>query len=281
MRSRALAVLVPLLLLAKGARAADNETTRFLGAEADRGLARLELRDIHGLWGGSHIAVAASGSVCVRIVAKEGEERRFVFTIDKKDALSLVKLAEEQDLLGQKAPERAGVPDEGRPQIVLENALGQTRSVFRWQNDKAPPFEKVEQALRALEKKTEKLDPVFRGKQDPYFRPLVGVQVTVAMNADRPDPTFEVVRQEDWDKLRAMLKDLGAAERPADKDAPQGFRGFLLTPRGQDGVPRWISVFKGTIQLGDTPRDRVYKKDDRGLEDWLKAEAKKRGVELK
>ncbi len=273
--------MILLAALGASAGAADNETTRFLGAEADLALARLELKDVHGLWGGSHVAVAASGSVCVRIVDKTGEERRFVFTIDKKDALALVKLACEQDVLGLKPADRAGVPDEARPQLVLENALGVARSSFRWANDKVPAFEKVEQALRALEKKTEKLDPVFRGKQDPYFRPLPGVQVTIAMNANRPDPTFELVRQEDWEKLKTLLKDLTAAERPTDKEAPTGFRGFFLQPRGFDGVPRWIAVFKGTIQLGESPRDRTYKKDEKGLEDWLKTEAKKRGFEVK
>lgn len=274
------AAILPLVTMSAAARAGDNETARFLGAEVDKSLARLELKDVHGLWGGSHVALAASGSVCVRLVDKTGEERRYVFTIDRKDALALVQLAADQDVLGLKPSERAGVPDEARPQIVVENALGATRSVFRWANDKVPAFEKVEQALHALEKKCEPLDPVFRGKPDPYFRPLTGVQVTIAMSANRPDPTFELVRPEDWEKLRGLLKELPPAERPSDKEAPTGYRGFLLTPRGLDGVPRWISVFKGTIQLGDSPRDRTYKKDEKGLEDWLRAEAKKRGLEV-
>ena len=158
--------------------------------------------------GRPHIALAASGSACVRLVDKTQDERRFVFTIERKDALALVQLAVDQDLVALKTPERPGVPDEGRPQLVLENALGQTRIVARWQNDKVPAFQKIEDALRALEKKCEKLDPVFRGKPDPYFRPLAGVQVTVAMSANRPDPTFELVRQDDWEKLRGILKDL-------------------------------------------------------------------------
>ena len=283
MQSKAagLSILLGVLVMT-GAQAGENETARFLGPEADRAFARLELRDVHGLWGGSHVAIAGSGSACVRIVDRTGQERRFAFTIDKKEALALVQLATDQDLLGLKTPERAGVPDEGRPQLVLENALGQTRAVFRWQNDKVPAFEKIEQALRALEKKCEKLEPVLRGKQDPYFRPFAGVQVTVALYSGRPDPSYELVRPEDWEKLRGLLKDLEAANRPEDKDAPGlGYKGFLLTPRGLDGVPGWISVFKGTVQLGDSPRERVYKKDQKGLEDWLKAEAKKRGLEIK
>src|SRR5688572_23904295 len=98
-------------VLVAQAQAGDNETTRFLGPEADRAHARLELRDIHGLWGGSHVAVASSGSACVRLVDRTGEERRFVFTIDAKEALALVQLAAEQDLVGLKPAQRAGVPD--------------------------------------------------------------------------------------------------------------------------------------------------------------------------
>ena len=45
-------MLILLALASSRAGAADNETTRFLGPEADRALARLELRDVHGLWGG-------------------------------------------------------------------------------------------------------------------------------------------------------------------------------------------------------------------------------------
>jgi hypothetical protein len=276
-------VLLGLALLASSARAGDNETTRFLGPEADWKLARLELKDVHGLWGGAEIAVAGSGSACVRLVDKVGEERRFVFALSEKEALELVRLAASEDLLAQKPPQRQGKPDETRPELVLENALGLSRSVLRWGDDKVPALEKVEQALRALEKKTEKLDPVFRGKKDPYFRPLPGVQVTVALYSGRPDPSFELVRQEDWEKLRALTKDLEGAERPSEKDAPGlGYHGFLLTPRNLDGLglAKWTSVYKGTLQLGDSPRERVYKKDQRGLEDWLKAEAKKRGFDV-
>src|SRR5581483_4448568 len=95
-----------------GASGAGDETSRFLGAESERVFARLELRAVHGLWGGSHVAVVGSGSVCVRLVDRAGEERCFLFAIDPKEALALVKLAADQDVLGVKPPERAGVPDE-------------------------------------------------------------------------------------------------------------------------------------------------------------------------
>lgn len=271
-------LLVVLALVATSARAGDNETTRFLGPEADWKLARLALETKDAA-----VAVAGSGSACVRFFDERGDERRFVFAIPEKEAQDLVRLAASEDVLAQKPPERAGKPDEARPGLTVENALGVARPIRRWAADRVPALEKVEQALLALEKKTEKLDPVFSGKKDPYFRPLPGVQVTISLYSGRPDPSFELVRQEDWERLRALTKDLDAAERPSIKEAPGlGYRGFLLTPRNLDGLglAKWTSVYQGTIQLGDSPRERVYKKDQKGLEDWLKAEAKRRGFDV-
>jgi len=263
-----------------GAKAGDDETPRFLGPEADWSFARLELRG-RGMAGGTSIALCGSGSVCVRIFSG-AEERRFLFTIEKKEALAILTVAAGEDVLAAKPRERQGHPDEARPELVLENALGLTRAVRWWAGEEPPQAAKVLAALAPLEKKTEKLEPVYEGKEDAFFRPFAGVPVTIALYSGRPDPTFELVRPEDHAKLEALVKDLEAAERPKEKDAPGlGYHGFLLTPRGLAGVPKWISVFKGTIQLGDSPRDRVYKKDKKGLEDWLTAEAKKRGFETK
>jgi hypothetical protein len=261
--------------------AADNETSRFLGAEADHAYARLRLQDTHPLWGGVDVSVCASGSACVRIVDKTQDERRFLFTIPEKDARAIFEAAVAQDILGVKLADRPGVPDEARPRLVLENALGLTRDVSRWANDDAPPLQAVEKLLRALQEKTAKLEPVFRGKHDGSYRPFAGVQVTVALFSGRPDPTFELVRPEDWAKLRELTKDLAAAERLVDKERPLGYHGFLVGPRDVPGLAKWLSVYKGTVQLGDSPRDVVNKKDEKGLEDWLTAEAKKRGIEVK
>ena len=61
----------------------------------------------------------------------------------------------------------------------------------------------------------------------------------------------------------------------------ESHRGTPSRPRGVAGLAKWLSVYKGTVQLGDSPRDVVYKKDEKGLEDWLTAEAKKRGIEAR
>jgi hypothetical protein len=268
------------VLAATLAHAADNETSRFLGAEADHAYTRLFLRSSRGMIiDQTEIALCASGSACVRHLTKE--EQRFVFTIEEKDARAILALAIEKDLLGAKPKDRPGRPDEGRVEVAIENALGQTRAVSRWDSEEAPAFQAVEAALHAVAAKTTKIEPAYRGPQDPGFRPFAGVQVTVGLYSGRPDPTFELVRPEDWEKLRELTKDLAAGERLVDKEAPLGYHGFLVGPRGVAGLAKWISVFKGTVQLGDAPRSVVNKKDEKGLEDWLTVEAKKRGIETR
>jgi hypothetical protein len=89
MRTSLFLVLVAATLV----HAADDETARFLGAEADRPYARLRLQDAHPLWGGVDVSVCASGSACVRIVDKTQDERRFLFTIPEKDARAIFDAA--------------------------------------------------------------------------------------------------------------------------------------------------------------------------------------------
>jgi hypothetical protein len=273
--------LLSLVLLATPALAQENETSRFFGSEADREYARLELVDQGPKPDQAvSIAVAGSGSLSVRFIEKE-TERRFALVVPKEDALALVKLALENDLVSLKIRDKDGAPDEHHLGLRLENALGQTLWVRRWASDEAPGFEKVESALRPLEKKCEGKEPVYQGKKDPLFRPFAGIEVTVSLSMNRPDPTFELVRPEDWEKVRTLTSELTAIDRPKDKDPPGKYRGFLLAPREIPALPKkWLGVQKAVIQIGDSPRDIVYAKDERGLEAWLLEEAKKRGIEI-
>jgi hypothetical protein len=274
-----IALVLLLLLLAPFAWGEDTETSRFLGPESDWGFARLELKDIHGGLGGKDVAVSGSGSACVRLVDSKMEEKRFVFTLEKGDALAIFKLALEQDLLGVKPKPRAGAPGELRSEIVLENALGQKRSVIVWQKDSFPAFDKVGSSLRALEKKCEGKEPAYSGKLAPFFEPLPGVHVTVLIYLGKPDPSFDLVRPEDWEKLRSFLPGLTKLEQPQEKRPKAGYRGIGLLPRDVPGLPRALNVFKGTIRLDDNPAEPTLEKDEKGLEAWLMEEAKKRGID--
>ncbi len=267
------------LLVLAGPALAENETARFLGPEVDWSFARLKLQDPPMLDTGAEVAVAGSGSLSVRLLRGE-DERRFALVLPGEEALSLVKLVVENDLASLKIKDSAGIPDEHRMTLELENAQGQRAVLHRWAHDRVPSFEKVEAALRALEKKCEGKEPVFQGKVEPFFRPFAGIEVTVSLSMNRPDPSFELVRPEDWEKVQKLTNDLTPIARPEQKEPPGKYRGFLLAPRDLPGLPKWLGVQKGAVQVGDSPRNVLYKKDDRGLEAWLLEEAKKRGIEI-
>jgi hypothetical protein len=268
------------LLLFSFASAGDNETKSFLGPETDWLSARLELKNVHGSVGGEAIAVSGSGSACVRLMDKSMNEKRWAFTLERDEALALLRLAVEQDFLAQKPKPRVGAPGELRTELILENALGMKRSILRWQKDSIPALEKIEAALRSLEKKCEGKEPTFSGKFAPFYQPLPAVHVTILLYKGRPDPSFELVRPEDWEKLRSLLAGLAAAEKPEEKPPLSGFRGFGLLPRDVPGLPRSLNVFRGSVKRNDDPTKPSYEKDEKGLEEWLKDEAKKRGIEI-
>ncbi len=259
---------------------AQTETGKFLGPERDWTRVRIELKDVHALSGGHDVAIEGSGRAVVQVVQQDRTEYRFFLPLDRAEALALVKLVCDQDLLAQKPKERMGVPDEARPTIVVRNALGTTRTISKWANDALPPFDKVQAALAALVKRTEgrKVDATLR--HDPSWRPFEGITATISMFSGRPDPTFELTAPEDVEKVKALVLDLPGTVRPQEGAPALGYRGILLNPREIPGLPAWISVHKGTIQMGDSPDTFVYKKDAKGLEAWLKAEARKRGIEI-
>jgi hypothetical protein len=257
-----------------------NETGRFVGPESDWPRVRVELKDVHGLHGGHAIAIEGSGRAVVQLVEKDRTEYRFNVPLDRKDALALVRLVAEQDLLAAKPLERAGVPDEARVTLIVRNAQGLAREVTKWAKDPLPAFQKVEQALVALKKRTEGKPVDATVRHDPSWRPFEGVTATVSMYSGRPDPTFELTSDDDLAKVKALLVDLPETKRPVEGAPGLGYRGILLNPRGVAGLPNWITVYKGTVTLGDSPDALAWKKDAKGLEAWLTAEAKKRGIEI-
>lgn len=148
--SRTFALLV-LLSFASGLRASEepNATAKFLGAEADWAKCSIQLRDIHGLWGGHEITVMGAGTCSVR--SKQGREdltRELV--LPSAECSALLRLSVKHDLASLKIPERSGVPDETRPTIVLKNADGKEFKIAKWGGDKEPRFDAVYEALLAL-----------------------------------------------------------------------------------------------------------------------------------
>jgi hypothetical protein len=263
------------MTMAVHAGADEPSTADFLGPETTWGRARLELRDVHGLWGGTDVVVEGSGRVVVRVVERTREERRYETTIPVGEAVALLRRAVEADLLRVAPPQRPGVPDEARPMLVVRNARGLGRSVLKWENDQVPRFDGVRAALTELARAVQaRGQPVPVEATEPAWQPFEAISVTVSMFSGRPDPYFELLDDVDVEALREKLRDLPAADR-AVQPPGLGYRGLHLRVRGYDRLPREVVVFGGTVTV-----DGRVVRDARGLEAWLKEQARARGIEV-
>jgi hypothetical protein len=110
----------------------DNATSIFLGPEAEWALARIDLHDIQGLWGGQAIAVLGSGEVRVERVGPAFPTERFTFQAEASQVRTLFQAFITHDFLSIVIPLRPGLPDEAHPQIKLTNAAGQSQTVSKW-----------------------------------------------------------------------------------------------------------------------------------------------------
>ncbi|MBI5365926.1 MAG: hypothetical protein HZA54_02715 [Planctomycetes bacterium] len=259
--------------------AAGNATATFLGPEAGRGRCRLELQDVHGLWGGNAVFVEHSGRCVVRVVGPGQDEKRYAWKLEPAAAAAFFAMCIESDLVALQIKERPGIPDEGHPVLVLLDARGRAHRVGKWQSDKVPAFDRIYEALLALAKQAEAQKPEFTGKFEWDWRPWEAVVVTVSMFSGRPDPTFELTDPADWEKLREFLIDL--PDGPKLQPPQLGYRGMILVSRGVENFQPHLAVWKGTIEIEVDQDFRACHKDEKGMEAWLLAEAKQRGIEVR
>jgi hypothetical protein len=99
------------------------------------------------------------------------------------------------------------------------------------------------------------------------------LRVSRLLHAGRPDPGWDVTRQEELDELTSRLRELPPAPKPA---WPQlGPRGFLIANHGVSGFPREVRVFRGVVRVVDVGAPRYFG-DVHALEGWLEAQARRR-----
>jgi hypothetical protein len=131
----------------------ENATARFLGDPSGWVAARVELADIHGLWGGCDVALAGDGRCVITRVRlpgyPDGTEER---DLGPEVTWRLLEQCIAQDFVTIHFPPRPFiVPNEACSQVTLINAAGARQTVARWANDpKDPRFEIIYTALRAL-----------------------------------------------------------------------------------------------------------------------------------
>jgi hypothetical protein len=148
-----------------------NATQAFLGDPEEWTDVRVELRDVHGLWGGRNCYVWGSGRVVVQWLPVPQHEERYAFTVPLAEVVHLLVAAIEADLVTVTFPPRPITPDEACPVITLINAAGEVRRVHKWANDAHPGFERVYQLLLGLAERARQGDRLYQGPFDPNFLP--------------------------------------------------------------------------------------------------------------
>jgi len=264
--------------------AADGETGAFLGPPSGWDACRVELHDVHGLWGGVAVWVEGSGRAVVQRVDASRTEARYALALGD-DARALLRRAAEVDVLAVEVPDRPGVPDEARPRIVLQGPAGERREVSKWGSDEVAGLDAVLADLRAIAGRTGDRAPDARGPHDPAWRPFVPrARVEPLLYSGRPNPAWELTG-DDLERLRAALEDLPDAEAVA---RPQlGFRGFLVRfrdgaagPTVDDAPAAVVEVYRGTVLLQEADGAVRTAADAHDLEARLRAQAAERGVDL-
>ena len=130
-----------------------NETARFLGEPSGWGGARVELADLHGLWGGCRVGLAGDGTCVVTLVQQPPHrDGTYMRRLSAEEAQRVLAQCVAYDLVTIRFPTRTSVvPDETHPEISLINAAGERRTVGCWANDpKDPGFESITATLRAI-----------------------------------------------------------------------------------------------------------------------------------
>ncbi|MCO5166183.1 MAG: hypothetical protein M9894_07420 [Planctomycetes bacterium] len=271
-QAAAIAVAAVGCAVAASGRDAVEATSDLLGPEAGRDAARLELRDVHGLWGGRDVRVDGTGRVVVRVVDRAQREARHEATLPPERARALLRLAAEEDVLRARVVPRPGVPDEARPALVVGGPGGPDREVSKWENDAVPAFDRVRAALVAVaDEVTATTQPAHVGRYERAWRPPGTVAVHASIYSGRPNPTWELTPAQ-VEALRGRLRDLPPLGRPAKFDR---LGGFLVEAHGVEGVPPSLWILDGAVGV----RDHV-RADAHGLEAWLRDDARARGVEV-
>ncbi len=253
----------------------ENDTAILFGPPEFRAQCRLELHDVHGLWGGTAVFVDGGGVCGVQKVDPSRAEIRSRFVLDRAEVDALFRRCSESDLAGLRIPDRQGVPDETQPILVLRGPEGRSRSVAKWGNDRIPAFDGVYQAMLALAERD--TPATSRGKpHEADWRPWPHVVVVVGVFSGRPDPTFVVDQPGDLEAIAKRLDGLEPGDAPAAGGL--GYHGVSLRARDVPGIADDVRVFRGALGVRDGNGRIVNRKDGKGLEDWALAEAGKRGI---
>lgn len=102
------------------------------------------------------------------------------------------------------------------------------------------------------------------------------MKVELEVSSGRPNPTWSL-SPDQVEELRRRLRRLPACPSPPEPPG-LGYRGFVLKSHEEaDDLPRRLRVYSGVLSIGEGA-GRRHLRDQSGIEDWLTAQARSRGV---
>ena len=150
-----------------------NATEAFVGDPQGWARLRLELHDVHGLWGGRTCFVWGTGRVVAQIAPLPQHEDRYATTVPPEVIVRLVMTLIEADFVSLRFPQRPRQPDEACPGVLVVNPAGERRQVRKWASDPHAGFEAVYQALCKLADQARLGECLYQGPFEAAFVPAV------------------------------------------------------------------------------------------------------------
>jgi len=110
----------------------------------------VSLDDVHPLWGGVALRIAADGAATVDDYPRGARDpQRRTITLRADLLAELDRLLAALDVRRMQIPDRPGIPDEARPTITVAFADGTTHAVSKWAGVVHPAFGALYTYLRA------------------------------------------------------------------------------------------------------------------------------------
>jgi len=199
-----------------------NKTAIFLGPESNWERVEIALNYSHGLYGVSNIYIAGSGKVIyqtARYAGGELFEKRYVLTLDKTEVHGLIKSFISNDFIEIRTETRAGVPDEGKPDISLTNPQGQKRTISVWtgtdifkekgSKEAAQKFKAIhDEIIRIQRQAEERQEPIYAGKYKPgsWAEAKISASAGEAWNAIADMFHLDMAREASHEAARAYKR---------------------------------------------------------------------------
>ncbi|MBT3202282.1 MAG: hypothetical protein HN350_20475 [Phycisphaerales bacterium] len=141
--------------------------------DANQTVEQIVLFDVHGMYGGQNLWIAADGkAVCCFVGEGESslQETRYEFMVSADNLASLLELIKKHNFFSMRMKERYGIPDEASSNIFIKSDV-ETHAVMKWGNDTHRDFDAIYQFLLQIAESGKKGKQTHRGPFDWDWKP--------------------------------------------------------------------------------------------------------------